>query len=68
MPRTTGRKSTHSQPQPRTVHVECDTASGYRWLKRNLDGIAVEVPSGFRVIDEAKWTERLAAAGGREIE
>jgi hypothetical protein len=64
MPRTAARKRA---PQARTVHVECSTSEGYRWLKRNLDGIAVESPSGFRIVDEHRWAERLWAAGGREV-
>lgn len=51
----------------RTVHVECKTAEGYRWLKRELRYAAEETPDGFRVTDEGRWSDLLAAAGGREV-
>lgn len=43
----------------RTVHVECKTAEGYRWLKRSLYNAAP--PDGFRVEDERRWAHGRAA-------
>jgi hypothetical protein len=65
---TTKLPQEHTMPRTRTVHVECTTADGYRWLKRNLHNAAVEVPpNGFRVENEGRWSDLLAAAGGREV-
>lgn len=58
----------------RVVHVECHTASGWRWLKCNLGNAAVPeldddgyVSGPFRVLNEGRWSDLLAAAGGREV-
>lgn len=55
--------------KPRFVHIECQTAEGYRWLKRTIRSEYASESSGggFLVTDESRWAETLAAADGREV-
>lgn len=55
-----------SKPAPKTVNVTCATADGYRWLRRNLIGAAIQTPNGFVVTNPERWSQLLSAAGGKE--
>jgi hypothetical protein len=39
--------------QPRVVAVECETPSGWRWLKRCVRGAALLADNRFGVTDES---------------
>ncbi len=45
----------------------CASAEGFRWLKCNLRYAAVEVPDGFQIANEGRWSELLSASGGKEV-
>ena len=54
--------------EPRLVHVECATPTGYRWLRTNVRGATpLEQGKGFLVTDEGTWAEYLRMAEGKEI-
>lgn len=52
--------------KPKIVNVTCATAEGYRWLLRNVAGVAITHPDGFEVTNAERWAELLSAAGGKE--
>lgn len=53
----------------RIAHAECTTPENYRWLKRMIatTGAASLTEDGFMIHDEARWSELLAAAEGKEV-
>ncbi len=63
----TKRKRTAKAAVTRTVHVECATARGYRWLVGNQRGAILNADGTFTVISESDWSQSLAAAEGKEI-
>ena len=56
-----------SKPAPRIVHMECPTPLLYRWFLNAVSKFTSKTSDGFVVHDEAKWSEALIAAEGREL-
>lgn len=53
---------------PRSTHVECADAAGFRWLKRNVRGAVEDTDGSFLVHDDKEFAECLRAAGGRIVQ
>jgi hypothetical protein len=53
--------------KPRVVAVECETPSGWRWLKRYVRGAVLLADNRFRVTDESEWRNACRLRSGREV-
>jgi len=57
-----------TKKQPRIVHVECETATDYRWLRQHARGATLTDTGEFSVTNESEWAQSLSAARGKEVQ